>query len=229
MIFRMCKNKENPYVQINKTVLQDKNLSWKAKGIMAYCLSLPDNWQFHMSELVTHSTDGIDSLKAGIRELKKHGYLERKAEKVNGKIVSWITNVYEEPQERLINLCKPCGQRDVSTSGISTSGFSTSGKPATTNNKNKTEKNITKNNNVEGLQNVLFLKMLNKQIAKRLGLLVRHGTIQQEDVERLIPEVLTHINFRPEHLTETHSLNAAIALIRKGTWSTPKRMLQKNE
>ena len=39
-------NKDKNYTTINNTGLKDKRLSWKAKGILAYILTLPDDWVF---------------------------------------------------------------------------------------------------------------------------------------------------------------------------------------
>ncbi|WP_427110437.1 DnaD domain protein [Lysinibacillus xylanilyticus] len=75
-IFRVAKNSN--YVVMNRTALNDNRLSWKAKGIMAYMLSMPDDWVFYMDELMTHSTDGKASFRAGFNELKECGYIERK-------------------------------------------------------------------------------------------------------------------------------------------------------
>ena len=77
-IYRVAKDKNNPYVMINKALLKDEGLSWKAKGILSYLLSLPDDWQIYESELQNHASDGIDSLRSGIQELIQHGYIHRK-------------------------------------------------------------------------------------------------------------------------------------------------------
>ncbi|MGU9541209.1 DnaD domain-containing protein [Bacillus cereus] len=92
-------NKSKNYTTINNTGLRDERLSWKAKGILAYILSLPDDWVFYMEEISTHAKDGIDSLRVGMKELKKFGYVRRfpvKNEK--GKITNWETIIYEVPQ-----------------------------------------------------------------------------------------------------------------------------------
>lgn len=52
-------------------------MSWKAKGILAYTLTLPDDWTFHISELAQHAKDGEDSLRTGFKELKELGYVKR--------------------------------------------------------------------------------------------------------------------------------------------------------
>lgn len=96
-IIRVEKNSN--YVAMNKTALNDRRLSWKAKGIMAYMLSMPNDWIFYIDELVTHSTDGKDSFRSGFKELKDNGYVERipiKDEKTK-KILRWETIVYEIP------------------------------------------------------------------------------------------------------------------------------------
>ncbi|PEA75133.1 DnaD domain protein [Bacillus wiedmannii] len=95
--FRVSKDKN--YTTINNTGLRDERLTWKAKGILAYILSLPDDWVFYMEEVATHAKDKLDSLKSGMKELKEHGYVKRfpvKDEK--GKIIRWETVIYEVPQ-----------------------------------------------------------------------------------------------------------------------------------
>lgn len=96
-IIRVAKN--NNYVVMNRTALNDNRLSWKAKGIMAYMLSMPDDWVFYMDELITHATDGKDSFKSGLKELKDNGYVERKPvrDEKTKRVVAWETIVHEAP------------------------------------------------------------------------------------------------------------------------------------
>lgn len=82
---------------MDKTCLHDKELSWKAKGIMAYMLSMPDDWTFFMSELQEHSTDGEKSFRAGFKELTDAGYVKRFPIREGNKIISWETVVHEVP------------------------------------------------------------------------------------------------------------------------------------
>jgi len=99
-IIRVAKN--NNYVVMNRTALNDNRLSWKAKGIMAYMLSMPDDWVFYMDELMTHSTDGKASFRAGFNELKKCGYIERKPIREGQRIKEWETIVHEVPINSLL-------------------------------------------------------------------------------------------------------------------------------
>lgn len=95
-IYRVEKNAN--YVVMNRTVLSDDRLSWKAKGIMAYMLSMPDDWTFYLSELMNHSTDGEKSFRNGFKELKDSGYVKRKPVYEDNKISHWETIVHEIPQ-----------------------------------------------------------------------------------------------------------------------------------
>ncbi|ANC11220.1 MULTISPECIES: DnaD domain protein [Bacillus cereus group] len=95
-IFRV--KKDNNYSVINNTGLKDKRLSWKAKGILAYILTLPDDWVFYREELSKHAKDGINSLRAGMQELKEYGYIKRfPVRDEKNKIVRWETIIYEIP------------------------------------------------------------------------------------------------------------------------------------
>lgn len=97
---RVEKSKENPYVILNKTGLNDPNLSWKAKGILAYLLSKPDDWKCMVNDLIKHSKDGRDATYAGLKELREHGYMiKRPLADDKGKIVEWQEVLYEMPQE----------------------------------------------------------------------------------------------------------------------------------
>lgn len=64
---------------IDNRVIEDKRLTWGARGLLEYMLSKPDDWKFYMSELITHSdNDGRDKAYGYLKELKKYGYVIRK-------------------------------------------------------------------------------------------------------------------------------------------------------
>lgn len=71
------KKQEIGFAQIKNEVLQDRSLSWKAKGIFAYIYSKPENWDFAIDRISFDSQDGYDSTNTGIKELEEWGYLER--------------------------------------------------------------------------------------------------------------------------------------------------------
>lgn len=108
-IFRVVKNKQNPYVMIDRRPVDNKNLSFKAKGILTYCLSRPDGWEVNIQDLVNHSTDGAYAIRTGIKELREaHHIAYSQIRDENGHIAKWVLEVYEIPydfpiDENLIN------------------------------------------------------------------------------------------------------------------------------
>lgn len=76
-IIRVIHNQENPFVQLNKKALWDKNLSLKAVGLWARCMSRPDNWEFSVKELVSKSKEGRRAIDGAIKELIEAGYALR--------------------------------------------------------------------------------------------------------------------------------------------------------
>ena len=105
-IFRTAK-RENPYVQIDKTVLNDQRLSWKAKGLMAFLLSKPDNWEINIQNLIRQSTDGKEAVYSGIKELSNFGYIVRVESRNQGRFARIEYLIYENPQ--LVNPQNPAG------------------------------------------------------------------------------------------------------------------------
>lgn len=78
--------------------LIDPNLSAKAKGLLAYMLTLPNDWRFHQEELEKHFTDGTKSIRTALNELIKQGYVvKRRKRDDDGKLkgTDWI--VYDSP------------------------------------------------------------------------------------------------------------------------------------
>jgi len=95
---RTRKNRENPYVMLDKTGLHDQRLSWKAKGLHAYLMSLPDDWTIYITELTKHTKDGRDSTRAAFKELELAGYVTNEAiRNSKGRIEKWEKIVYEQP------------------------------------------------------------------------------------------------------------------------------------
>lgn len=91
-------DKKTNFVVLNKDALQDVNLSWKAKGLLVYLLSLPDNWQIYIEELSAHAKDGVDSTASAIKELMKNGYITReRIRNEKGQLKNYIYTVHEIP------------------------------------------------------------------------------------------------------------------------------------
>ena len=98
-IFRTIKNRDNPYVMIDRRLIDNPNLSFKAKGILTYLLSRPDGWEVNLVDLANRSTEGLSAIKSGVKELKKAGHLKHAGTRnVDGQFGTVIWEVYESPQ-----------------------------------------------------------------------------------------------------------------------------------
>lgn len=98
-IIRVQKNKENPYLILNKECINDDRLTWAAKGLHTYLLSLPDNWTIYVNELINHTSAGRDHTYSVIRELISFGYMQRFEYRYKGKVVDSYYVVYESAIE----------------------------------------------------------------------------------------------------------------------------------
>lgn len=97
-IYRIKRDRDNPYVMVNKAWVNDPGLSAKAKGILLYLLSKPDDWSVRESDIIAHMRDGRDSVRAGLRELIALGYIVRSSiREVTGRYLSNEYDVFENP------------------------------------------------------------------------------------------------------------------------------------
>ena len=77
------------FVTIANAFLRDKNLSNKAKGVLAMILALPPKWDFSIKGMVAITKDGEACLRAAINEMKENGYCAMKPVRINNKIARW--------------------------------------------------------------------------------------------------------------------------------------------
>ena len=108
IVMRVEKMKRSGFTIINNGVLNNTQLSWKAKGLFAYLWSQSDSWDFYEVEVLKHSTDGRASLRAGLKELEEHGYLKRYRNRDDKGILresKWILS--EQPMFDFPKLDKP--------------------------------------------------------------------------------------------------------------------------
>ena len=94
-IYRVEKTQN--YSVMSNYHFKDKRLSWKAKGMLSTFLSLPDNWDYKIHGLTEMSPDGEKSVRTGLEELEKNGYLKRSPIRDRGRIVDWEYIIYEKP------------------------------------------------------------------------------------------------------------------------------------
>lgn len=95
MIFRVNKQK-NYVVMSNHHLLEQKDLSLEAKGLLSEMLALPDTWKFNIRGLLNFSNNGIHSTKSALKELQDKGFVKINKVNHNGKF-EYLWDIYERP------------------------------------------------------------------------------------------------------------------------------------
>ena len=89
--------KNRNYTIIHNQFLQNKELSLKAKGLLALCLSLPDDWNYNIRGLVSLCKESLTSVRSSLKELEEHGYVViTKLQDAKGRFTYNYT-IYEVP------------------------------------------------------------------------------------------------------------------------------------
>jgi len=74
----------------------DQEISWKAKGILAFLLQYPD---VHVKDIVAQATDGRNGVMTGINELEARGYLQKIQERSRGRFGRFTYEVRENLED----------------------------------------------------------------------------------------------------------------------------------
>ena len=96
--FRINKNKN--FTIISNIHLKEKKMSLKAKGLLTVMLSLPPDWDYSLSGLVSICKENEFAVKTTLKELKIFGYLRIDMIKPNEsetKRIEYVYNIYEYP------------------------------------------------------------------------------------------------------------------------------------
>lgn len=83
---------------LSNAVLNDDRLSFRARGVLIWLLSKPDDWRTRSDSIASQSPkEGRDAIRSALRELAELGYLVR--EKFQNELGQWCTvqTIYEEP------------------------------------------------------------------------------------------------------------------------------------
>ena len=96
MIIKKEEHKNN-YTCITNDILQRKDMSMQAKGLLVYLLSLPEDWEIHKSEVWKHFSNGRDAVYRAFEELERKGYIQVKKFRDEKGRIQYQYTVYEEP------------------------------------------------------------------------------------------------------------------------------------
>lgn len=104
--------KQTNFTIIPNEILQSKDLSLQAKGLIAQCLSFPDNWNYSINGLVAVVKEGKTAVMNTIKELERHGYVKRnRIHDENGKFagIEYVITDYpnlDKPNTENLNMVK---------------------------------------------------------------------------------------------------------------------------
>lgn len=98
-ITELKKSLQRGYTHVNNEIFHDRELSYKAKGLFCQMLSLPDNWDFKENSIKALATDGIRSVRSGLKELIEKGYLVREPIREGNLIVDWQYTLIDNPRD----------------------------------------------------------------------------------------------------------------------------------
>ncbi len=77
--------------------LQDRNLTYKAKGLLSFMLSLPDDWDYSLKGLCAISKESRDGIRSILKELQEHHYLEIEKTRGDKGYFEYNYLIYEIP------------------------------------------------------------------------------------------------------------------------------------
>ena len=83
---------------VQNEIVRNPMLSFKARGLLIYLLSMPAEWSSSSVNLARTSPDGRESIRTGMRELHDAGYMV--TTKRQTETGHWVTetHVYDTPQ-----------------------------------------------------------------------------------------------------------------------------------
>ena len=105
---------ERDFTILPNRALRDPYISYRARGVLAYVLSMPDNWRTSAETLARQGAEGRDALRAAINELIVAGYARRvKSQDERGRFTTEL-HFYDTPK-RVNTLWKLRGKTQPQT------------------------------------------------------------------------------------------------------------------
>ncbi len=173
-VFKIEKNQN--YIVMSNHHLRDRNLSYKAKGLLSFMLSLPDDWDYSLAGLCSISKESRDGIRSILKELQEYHYVE--IEKVRGNKGYFEYNylIYEIPH--FIDLENEQNNPDTENPHLDTPNVEMPTQINT--NKINTKKQIDKDDKTK-ISSFFVLEGHNKLTLE----LIERGYINEDDIQIL--------------------------------------------
>lgn len=89
--------RKSGYTVMSNKGLTDERLSWKARGLLAYLLSKPDDWSISERQLADAGPDGRAAVQSALAELEGHNYVKREKTRNEKGHIIWVSTICDEP------------------------------------------------------------------------------------------------------------------------------------
>lgn len=203
------KGSSENFMIMQREPLQSSDLTMKAKGLLAYLMTLPQDWVIHRTELVTHFKDGKDGVFSALNELIEAGYIVREQQRgAHGKFseVNYIASdsLLNSPQPEKPSTGKPVTEKPSTENpqlqrNIIQSNNNT--KKDNTNNSERRSDEFVDNSSNRGLNKSNLSVIINNSISDN-GLDFIYGTNQRQQ----LIEYVTHDGLGVEVVTNAIQL-----------------------
>lgn len=115
MVFKIEKTKN--YTVMSNYHLRDKDLSFKAKGLLSFMLSLPDDWDYSLNGLVSVSKESKKAIRNILNELKDAGYVVMEQTRGDKGYYKYNYIIYEAPIDKIKEKDNPYTQKGDADKG----------------------------------------------------------------------------------------------------------------
>lgn len=82
-------------------LLRNSSISFKARGLLAMMLSLPETWESRVGWIEEQTTEGREAIRSAIAELEAAGYCKKSRRRSEGgEFATYVWEWFGEPQNR---------------------------------------------------------------------------------------------------------------------------------
>lgn len=123
--------RKDTFTIVNNKAINDSRLSFRAKGVLVYILSKPDNWRVSERNLANDGPDGRSAVASALTELEQAGYLQRTRTRNDDGTFAWDSVIYDEPQPVADDAPESeSGSQRSTMAGKTVHGLTVRGKPS---------------------------------------------------------------------------------------------------
>lgn len=97
-------------------LLNNEEITMKAKGLFAFIQSKPDSWNFSAKRISQQTKDGGDGISSGLKELEEYGYLTRNKYQDKKGQWQWEYVLTDKPVQENPGLDKPVQENTLNIS-----------------------------------------------------------------------------------------------------------------